>query len=77
MSVPNEHVAPPTNSPLVAFLLWTAKATGSAIAVIIGILCTILSGNESLADVTFVQWLVIAAAVLATWGFVYRIPNKS
>jgi hypothetical protein len=34
-----------------------------------------LSGNQTLADVTFVQWLVCTGLVLATFGFVYKVPN--
>ena len=73
---PNEHVAETKENGLIEFGKQTAKATGGALAVTVGILATILTGNETLADVTFVQWLVIIAAILATWGFVYRIPNK-
>lgn len=54
---------------------YVAKALLSAVAVVITFLTTILTGNQTLADVTFVQWLICAGLVLASFGFVYAIPN--
>lgn len=57
------------------YLKWTAKAALSALAVVVAFLASILTGNQTLADVTFVQWLVCLGLVLATFGFVYKVPN--
>lgn len=58
-----------------AWVKYTAKACLSAIAVVITFLTTVLSGNDTLGDVTFVQWLICSGLVLASFGFVYAIPN--
>lgn len=58
-----------------AWVKYTAKAILSVLAVVITFLTTILTGNQTLADVTFVQWLICAGLVLATFGFVYAVPN--
>lgn len=57
------------------FVKYAAKAVLSALAVVIAFLATILSGDQTLADVTFVQWLLCTALVLSTFGFVYKVPN--
>lgn len=59
------------------FIKVGAKAILAAISVAIGDLCTLLTGNQNLSDVTFVQWLWIATNVLAVWGIVYAVPNKT
>lgn len=59
----------------VKYAKYVAKALLSGLAVVITFLTTILTGNQTLADVTFVQWLVCAGLVLATYGFVYKVGN--
>lgn len=60
---------------VLAWIKYAAKALLSVLAVVIAFLTTILSGNQTLADVTFVQWLICAGLVLGTFGFVYAVPN--
>jgi heme A synthase len=58
-----------------AWVKYVAKALLTALAVVITFLTTILTGNQTLADVTFVQWLVCIGLVLSAFGIVYRVPN--
>lgn len=60
-----------------AWASYVAKALLTVLAVVITFLTTILTGNQTLADVTFVQWLICAGLVLGSFGFVYAIPNGS
>lgn len=60
---------------LVQYAKYAAKALLSALAVVLTFLTTILSGNQTLADVTFVQWLICAVLVLGSFGFVYKVGN--
>lgn len=53
-----------------------AKAIVAGIAATIGALLLVVQGNETLADVTFVEWLTVAGLVLGSYGFVYAVPNK-
>lgn len=57
------------------YVRWTAKAVSTGLIVVITFLTTILTGNQTLADVTFVQWLVCAGMVLGAYGVVYKVPN--
>lgn len=57
------------------YLKWTAKAVSTALIVVITFLTSILTGNQTLADVTFVQWLVCGGLVLGAYGVVYQVPN--
>lgn len=57
------------------YVLYVAKALGTVLAVVVTFLITILSGDQTLADVTFVQWLICASLVLGAFGFVYAVPN--
>ena len=59
------------------FIKVSAKSILAALAVAVGDLSTLLTGTQNLSDVTFVQWLLIASNILATWGVVYAIPNKT
>ena len=59
----------------VKYAKYVAKALLSVLAVVVTFLVTILTGNQTLADVTFVQWLVCASLVLAFFGFTYAVPN--
>lgn len=60
-----------------AYARWTAKAVSTALIVVITFLTTVLTGEQTLADVTFVQWLVCAGMVLGAYGVVYAVPNGS
>ena len=57
------------------YIQYAAKAVATALVIVLTFLTTVLTGDQSLADVTFVQWLVCALLVLGGFGFVYRIPN--
>ncbi len=57
------------------YVRWTAKAVATALIVVITFLTTILSGDQTLADVTFVQWMICAGLVLGAYGVVYKTPN--
>lgn len=58
-----------------AWARYVAKALLTALSVVITFLTTILTGNQTLADVTFVQWLICGGLVLTAFGVVYRVPN--
>lgn len=54
-----------------------AKCILAVFAIIVGMLLSILQGKQTLADVTFVEWLWIASYVLMAGGLVWRTPNKT
>lgn len=58
-----------------AWVKYTAKACLTALAVAVSYLSGILTGDQTLADVTFQQWLILAGLVLGAWGVVYAVPN--
>lgn len=58
-----------------AWVKYVAKALLTALSVVVTFLTTVLTGNQTLADVTFVQWLLCLGLVLAAFGVVYRVPN--
>lgn len=60
---------------VLVWVKYAAKACLTALAVVLTFLTTVLTGNQTLPDVTFVQWLMCAGLVLAAFGFVYRVPN--
>ena len=53
-----------------------AKSVVTGIMALVAALMVVITGNETLADVTFAEWLAVAAAVLATSGVVYAVPNR-
>lgn len=53
-----------------------AKAIGGGLAAVVGSLLLVVSGNETLADVTTAEWLLVAFNVLGTYGLVWALPNK-
>lgn len=57
------------------YVRYTAKAVSTGLIVVIVFLTTILTGDQNLSDVTFVQWLVCAGMVLSAYGVVYKVPN--
>lgn len=60
---------------LLEYSRYVAKAIATALIVVITFLTTILTGDQTLADVTFVQWLICAGLVLGAYGIVYKTPN--
>lgn len=57
------------------YLKYVAKAIATALVIILTFLTTVLTGHQTLADVTQVQWLLCALLVLGGFGFTYAIPN--
>lgn len=53
-----------------------AKAFAGAAVALLGSLSLFITGGETLADVTQGEWINVAINVLATFGIVYRVPNK-
>lgn len=60
---------------LPAWVKYTAKALLTVLAVVVTFLTTILTGDQTLEDVTFVQWLICLGLVLGAFGVVYNVPN--
>lgn len=57
------------------YVKYMAKALATALVIILTFLTTVLTGDQTLADVTLVQWLLCALLVLGGFGFTYAIPN--
>ena len=53
------------------------KAVAGGAAAGIGALLLVVTGNETVADVTFAEWLLVVLAVLGSFGVVYAVPNKA
>ena len=53
-----------------------AKAVAAAIAAAIGGLLLVMSGSDTFADVTTVEWLIVAGQILTVFGVAYEIPNR-
>ncbi len=53
-----------------------AKAIAGGAAALVGGLLLVVTGNETLADVTTAEWLLVAGQVLGTYGFVYAVRNQ-
>lgn len=53
-----------------------AKAVGAGAAAGIGSLLLVVTGNETLSDVTQAEWLLVAFNVLGTYGITWAIPNR-
>lgn len=53
-----------------------AKATGGAILAALITLAAVAANAEGIADVTFIQWVIVAISGLGTGLGVYAIPNK-
>lgn len=54
-----------------------AKAIAGGLGALIGSLLLVMSGNETLADVTQVEWLIVAGNVLGTYGIVWKVRNAT
>jgi hypothetical protein len=59
----------------VAYAKYVAKALATGVLVVLVFLTTILTGDQALDDVTFVQWCICGVMVLSAYGIVYNIPN--
>lgn len=53
-----------------------AKAVAAGLAALVGSLALVISGNETFADVSTLEWLIVAGHVLGSYGFVWYVPNK-
>ncbi len=53
-----------------------AKAITAAAVAGLGALLLVVTGNETLSDVTLAEGILVALAILGSGGAVYRIPNK-
>ena len=58
------------------FLRKTAKAGVALVVCAAAYLVGILSGNQTLADVTTVQWLGLVVFMGGAYGITYAVPNK-
>jgi energy-converting hydrogenase Eha subunit E len=69
----------PTNAnPTVAdWIKSIAKCILAVVAITVGMLLSLLNGRQTLADVTFVQWLWILSYILMAGGLVWKVPNKT
>lgn len=65
------------NPSVVDWIKSIAKCILAVLAITVGMLLSILQGKQTLADVTFVQWLWIASYILMAGGLVWRTPNKT
>lgn len=54
-----------------------AKAVASGVVAAAAYLFGVLSGDQTLADVTTVQWIGLVLFVGAAYGITYRVPNVS
>jgi hypothetical protein len=54
-----------------------AKAIAGGVGAAIGALLLVVTGNETLADVTTAEWLVVAGSILGNFGLVWVVPNKA
>ena len=59
------------------FVRSSAKAFIGAAIALVGSLALIVTGDETLADVTTAEALVVAGEVLAVFAGVWYLPNKS
>ena len=51
-----------------AWIRTNAKAVAAALAAVAGSLLLVITGNETFADVTVNEWLVVVLNVLGTFG---------
>jgi hypothetical protein len=54
-----------------------AKAIAGGLAALAGSLLLVITGNETLADVTTAEWLVCVVNTLGSYGIVWAVPNKT
>lgn len=52
-----------------------AKAIAAGLAAAVGSLLLIVTGNETLADVSTAEWLLVAFNTLGAYGVTWRVPN--
>lgn len=53
-----------------------AKALAATVVCAAAYLVGVLTGDQTLADVTTVQWLGLVVFVGAAFGITYRVPNR-
>lgn len=53
-----------------------AKAVASLVVCAAAYLTGVLTGDQTLADVTFVQWLGLVVFAGGAYGITYRVPNQ-
>lgn len=53
-----------------------AKAVASLVVAAAAYLTGVLSGDQTLADITVVQWLGLVVFVGAGYGITYAVPNR-
>lgn len=53
---------------------FAGKAIAAGLVALIGGLILVITGSETLADVTFAEWLYVALTVLGAYGFTYISP---
>ena len=60
---------------ITAFLSRQAKALAAVLVVTGTTLLVFITGNETLADVTTQEWLIVVIETLGVYGVVYAVPN--
>ena len=58
-----------------AWIRTNAKAVAAALAAVAGSLLLVITGNETFADVTVNEWLVVVLNVLGTFGITWGVRN--
>jgi hypothetical protein len=66
-----------TNPSVVDWIRSIAKSLVATVLVAAGALLTILKDNQTLADVTFVNWLWILTFVILAGHAVWKVPNQT
>ncbi len=65
---------------MTAVLQWLSerrKAIRGAAVTLVGALSLVIVGNETIADVTTAEWLIVAGAVLGTGAVIERARNAA
>ncbi len=52
------------------------KAIAGGLAAGIFTLAGVITGSEGFGDVTINEWLLVGLSILASYGIVYKVPNK-
>lgn len=60
----------------IALLVTAAKAVAAMLVCAAAYLIGILSGDQTLADVSFVQWLGLVLFMGGSYGITYRLPKR-
>ncbi len=54
-----------------------AKAFAAGLAALVGGLVLVVTGEDTFADVSVAEWLIVAGMVLGSYGFTWAVPNKA